>query len=97
MKYFFNIGTLSFLGVVLVLISLGFLVKYIKILIRAGKKNATDPLGKNIYVQAHYHVLLTQMRYNAELENLKPDEVEDYIKNKPILSTDINDYSLEED
>lgn len=86
MKYFFNIGTLGFLGVVLALISLGFLIKYIKILIRSGKKSTTDSLKENKYIQAHIRMMETQV--SSDFKEFETKEL--------VFSTDIDVFWKEE-
>lgn len=94
MKYFFNIGTLGFLGVVLALISLGFLIKYIKILIRAGKKSTNDSLNENKYIQAHIRMMETQV--SSDFKEFEAKGIEKFETKELVFSTDIDVFWKEE-
>lgn len=93
MKYFINTGTLIILGIVFVLMCLGFLTTYIgnKRQPKAKKKKNADPFAKNPYVYAHKQMVDELRTYEDNLASLEPDEVEDYKKRhpKPYASMDI--------
>jgi|GEM_PF-5363881 len=94
MKYFINAANLIIIGIVFIIMCLGFLTTYIGNSKKPKAKKKANPYSKNPYVYAHKKMLEDIKEYEDDIADLEPDEVEKYKKKhkSPKTSTDIEDW-----